>query len=63
MRMQNRRFTRLTNAFSREAGEPCVSCGVVRDVVRLGERIHKTLSVTLAMQAGLPQLRAELDQL
>lgn len=52
MRMHNRRFTRLTNAFSKKY-ESHVHIVAIWTVWYNWVRIHKTLRVTPAMQAGL----------
>jgi IS1 family transposase len=52
MRMHNRRFTRLTNAFSKKF-ESHVHMVSIWTVWYNWLRIHKTLRVTPAMQAGL----------
>ena len=52
MRMHNRRFTRLTNAFSKKF-ESHVHMVAIWTVWYNWVRIHKTLRVTPAMQAGL----------
>ena len=52
MRMHNRRFTRLTNAFSKKF-ESHVHMVAIWAVWYNWVRIHKTLRVTPAMQAGL----------
>jgi IS1 family transposase/lambda repressor-like predicted transcriptional regulator len=52
MRMQNRRFTRLTNAFSKKF-ESQVHMVAIWTVWYNWVRIHKSLRVTPAMQAGL----------
>lgn len=51
MRMSMRRFTRLTNAFSRRwrSTSPCSACTSCTNFCRN----HKTLRVTPAMEAGL----------
>lgn len=52
MRMHNRRFTRLTNAFSKKF-ESHVQMVALYTVFYNWTRIHKTLRVTPAMAAGL----------
>lgn len=52
LRMYNRRFTRLTNAFSKNIENHCYSVAL-HFMYYNWCRIHKTLSVTPAMQAGL----------
>jgi IS1 family transposase len=52
MRMHNRRFTRLTNAFSKKF-ESHVHMVAIWTVWYNWVRIHKTLRLTPAMQAGL----------
>ena len=52
LRMCNRRFTRLTNAFSKKIENHCYSVAL-HFMYYNWCRIHKTLSVTPAMQAGL----------
>jgi IS1 family transposase len=52
MRMHNRRFTRLTNAFSKKF-ESHVHMVAIWTVWYNWARIHKSLRVTPAMQAGL----------
>jgi len=54
MRMQNRRFTRLTNAFSKKF-ENHAHMVAIYAVWYNWLRIHKTLRVTPAMAAGLSQ--------
>lgn len=52
MRMQMRRFTRLTNAFSKKIENHC--CAIALHFVYYNfAKIHKSLSVTPAVQAGL----------
>jgi IS1 family transposase len=52
MRMQMRRFTRLTNAFSKKINNHAAMVAIHFMYYNFG-RIHKTLRVTPAMQAGL----------
>lgn len=52
MRMQNRRFTRLTNAFSKKAENHAYSVALFVMFYNYC-RIHKTLRVTPAMEAGV----------
>ena len=50
--MGNRRFTRLTNAFSKKLENHCHSLSLYFTYYNFC-KIHKSLSVTSAMQAGL----------
>jgi len=52
IRMGNRRFTRLTNTFSKKLENHCHSLSLHFTFYNFC-RIHKSLSVTPAMQAGL----------
>ena len=54
MRMHNRRFTRLTNAFSKKF-ESHAHMVAIWSVWYNFIRIHKTLRVTPAMAAGISQ--------
>lgn len=47
-----RRFTRLTNGFSRKVENHCCAVGLHYMFYNFA-RIHKTLRVTPAMQAGI----------
>ena len=52
IRMGNRRFTRLTNAFSKKFENHCHSLGLYFVYYNFC-KIHKSLSVTPVMEAGL----------
>src|SRR5882672_575322 len=52
MRMHMRRFTRLTNGFSKKADNHCHAIALYFMYYNFG-RIHQTLRVTPAMEAGL----------
>ena len=52
MRMSMRRFTRLTNAFSKKAENHAHAVSLHFMYYNFG-RIHKTLRVTPAMEAGV----------
>jgi len=52
MRMGMRRFTRLTNGFSKKVQNHAAMVAIHFMYYNFG-RIHKTLRVTPAMQAGL----------
>jgi hypothetical protein len=52
MRMQNRRFTRLTDAFSKKAENHAYSVALFVTFYNFC-RIHQTLRVTPAMEAGV----------
>ena len=52
MRMQMRRFTRLTNAFSKKLDNHKAMIALHHMHYNFG-RIHKTLRVTPAMEAGV----------
>ena len=62
MRMQMRRFTRLTNAFSKKF-ENHMHMVALYTVWYNFIRIHKTLRVTPAMQAGLSKTVWDMDDL
>jgi len=60
--MHMRRFTRLTNAFSKEFENHChmvALCAVWYNFIR----IHKTLRVTPAMEAGVTDRRFTYEEL
>ena len=52
MRMSIRRFTRLTNAFSKKVERPCSIRGALVCDYNFC-RVHQTLRVTPAMEAGI----------
>jgi hypothetical protein len=54
MRMQMRRFTRLTNAFSKKLDNHVAMIALFHMYHNFG-RVHQTLRVTPAMEAGLSQ--------
>ena len=62
MRMSIRRFTRLTNAFSKKVENH--TCAVALHFFNYNfYRIHRTLRVTPAMEAGVADNVWELDEL
>lgn len=62
MRMHMRRFTRLTNAFSKKIENHCCAIGL-HFVYYNFCRIHKTLRVTPAMEAGLTKDIMEIEDI
>ena len=52
LRMSNRRFTRLTNAFSKKIDNHCHAVALHYMYYNFC-RVHQTLRVTPAMQAGI----------
>ena len=62
MRMGNRRFTRLTNAFSKKAEKHAAMVSIFMHHYNFC-RIHKTLRVTPAMEAGVTDKLHELTEL
>ncbi len=62
MRMSNRRFTRLTNAFSKKIENHCHSLALYFVYYNFC-KVHKSLSVTPAMQAGLTKKPMTLEEI
>jgi IS1 family transposase len=62
IRMGNRRFTRLTNGFSKKLENHCHSLALYFTYYNFC-RIHKSLSVTPAMQAGLMKKPMTLEDI
>lgn len=62
MRMSNRRFTRLTNAFSKKIENHCHSLALYFVYYNFC-KVHKSLSVTPAMQAGLTKKPMTLEDI
>ncbi|MBS1596358.1 MAG: DDE-type integrase/transposase/recombinase [Bacteroidetes bacterium] len=62
MRMHMRRFTRLTNAFSKKVENHCYAIAL-HFVYYNFAKIHKTLRVTPAMQAGLMDRWMEISDI
>ena len=62
MRMWMRRFTRLTNAFSKKVENHLHSCSLYFVHCNF-VRIHKSLRVTPAMEAGLTDTLHDMDWL
>jgi hypothetical protein len=62
MRMSMRRFTRLTNAFSKKVENHAHQVALHFMWYNFG-RIHKSLRVTPAMQAGLADHVWSLDEI
>ena len=62
MRMSNRRFTRLTNAFSKKIENHCYSLALYFVYYNFC-KVHKSLSVTPAMQAGLTKKPMTLEDI
>ena len=62
IRMANRRFTRLTNAFSKKIENHCHALAIYF-VYYNWVRIHKTLRVTPAMEAGLTNRLMEVSDI
>jgi hypothetical protein len=57
-----RRFTRLTNAFSKKIENHCYAIAL-HFVYYNFTKIHKSLSVTPAMQEGLPKRVMSLEEI
>ena len=62
LRMQNRRFTRLTNGFSKKLENHAYSVALFAMFYNFC-RIHKTLRVTPAMQAGVTERLWSVDDI
>lgn len=62
MRMHMRRFTRLTNAFSKKIENHCYAIAL-HFVYYNFSKIHKTLRVTPAMEAGLTNDIMEIEDI
>ena len=62
MRMSIRRFTRLTNAFSKKLDNHAASVALHYMYYNVA-RIHQTLRVTPAMQAGLASHVWSIDEI
>lgn len=62
MRMHVRRFTRLTNAFSKKVENPAAAIALHTFYYNF-IRIHQTLKVTPAMAAGMTDKLWEMDDL
>ncbi|MFL9484203.1 IS1 family transposase [Chitinophagaceae bacterium LWZ2-11] len=62
MRMHMRRFTRLTNAFSKKIENHCYAIAL-HFVYYNFSKIHKSLSVTPAMQAGIAKKPMKLEDI
>jgi len=62
MRMSMRRFTRLTNAFSKKVENLAHAVSLQFIFYNFG-RIHKTLRVTPAMEAGVSDYAWTLEEI
>ena len=62
MRMHMRRFTRLTNAFSKKIENHCYAIAL-HFVYYNFCKLHKSLSVTPAMQAGLTKRFMKIEDI
>ena len=62
MRMQMRRFTRLTNAFSKKIENHAAAIALHYMVYNF-VKIHKTLRVTPAMAAGITDYVWEMEEI
>ena len=62
VRMNNRRFTRLTNAFSKKVENHAHSMALFH-MHHNFVRVHQTLRVTPAMEAGVAQHAWSVDQI
>jgi len=62
MRMSMRRFTRLTNAFSKKVENRAAAVALYFMWYNFG-RVHQTLRVTPAMEAGVSESRVEREEI
>jgi hypothetical protein len=62
IRMQNRRFTRLTNAFSKKADMLAYSIAI-NFMYHNFVRIHQTLKSTPAMKAGVADHKWSIEEM
>lgn len=62
IRMQNRRFTRLTNAFSKKADMLAYSVAITF-MYHNFVRIHQTLSTTPALRAGIAKMKWSVEDM
>jgi hypothetical protein len=62
MRMHMRRFTRLTNAFSKKLENHCHAIALHFVYYNFG-KIHKTLRITPAMEAGLTKNVMSIEEI
>jgi hypothetical protein len=62
VRMQNRRFTRLTNAFSKKAEMLAYSVAITFFYHNF-VRIHQTLKMTPAMKAGITRHKWSIEEM
>jgi transposase len=60
--MQNRRYTRLTNAFSKKADMLAYSIAITFCYHNFG-RVHQTLKTTPAMAAGIAKRRWKIEDI
>lgn len=62
IRMQNRRFTRLTNAFSKKASMLAYSLAITF-LYHNFVRVHQTLKMTPAMKAGIADRKWTIENM